>query len=121
MTRQISFTKYEHKIVPEFRCNINKAESTEDVKKFFVYAVMSLFQAVFEDRMKFMYDDIFLMPGQNIHYKVNRRLLIHSDFKAVWHFSDLSRVVDRLAESAVHRCRRLEKHKAKTDAKIRMV
>jgi len=121
MTKQISFTKYEHKVVPAFRQNINKAESTEDVKFFFVYTIIDLFHAVFQDKIEFYYDDISLMPGQNIQYRVNKRLLIHKDFKSIWNISDLSRVVDRLAESAIHRCRRLEKHPKKTDSKIRMV
>ena len=37
MTKQISFTKIENDLLPKFRKAIGAAESTEDVKKFFIY------------------------------------------------------------------------------------
>jgi hypothetical protein len=42
MTKQIFFSKYEQKVLPNFRQKINEAESTEDVKKFFIYTVKEL-------------------------------------------------------------------------------
>jgi len=50
MTKQLSFTKYEHKILPNFRQKISKAESTEDVKKFFVYTAKELFENILKDK-----------------------------------------------------------------------
>ena len=43
MARQLSFSKYEQELRPELRQNLNIAESTEDVKKFFVYTIQKLF------------------------------------------------------------------------------
>ena len=43
MARQLSFSKYEQELRPELRQNLNIAESTEDVKKFFVYTTVASF------------------------------------------------------------------------------
>lgn len=120
MTGKKSFTKHENKIFPGFRDNISKAESTEDVKKFFVYTAKRLFEEVFEGRMEFDYQDFVLTPNNENLYELSERLVSSGDFSSVWGNSDLPRVVTRLAESAVRRYRHLEKHPEKTDSKIRM-
>ena len=53
MARQLSFSKYEQELRPELRQNLNIAESTEDVKKFFVYTIQKLFGKVLEGRDPF--------------------------------------------------------------------
>ena len=120
MTEKFSFTKYEREILPNFREKISKAESIEDVKKFFVYTVKELFENVFKGRMSFYYEDFALTLGTEPYYRLSRRLLSSEDFVSVWDNSDLPRVVYRLVESSRGRCKRLEKHPEKTDSKIRM-
>ena len=120
MTQQQSFTKYENKILPRFRRNINKAESTEDVKKFFVYTAIEFFEHIFEGQMNFEYEDFVLTPHIAQNYRLSERLLSSESFVSVWNDSDLHRVLYRLAESALHRYKHLERHPEKTDSKIRM-
>jgi len=120
MTKQLSFTKYEHKVLPNFRQKINRAESTEDVKKFFVYTCMELFDDIFKGEINFEYEDFKLMPERNPRYEFSERILPSESFNSVWNDSDLPRVVSRLAESAVHRYKHLVKGSVKTDSKIRM-
>lgn len=120
MTQQRSFTKYENKILPGFRQKINKAESAEDVKKFFVYTAIEFFENIFEGQMYFEYEDFALTPDISPNYRLSERLLSSKSFVSAWHDSDLPRVINRLAESALHRYKHLEKHPEKTDAKIRM-
>jgi hypothetical protein len=120
MTRQISFTKYEHKVLPNFRHNINKAESTEDVKKFFVYTVMELLDSVFDGEIKFEYEDCSLKTDCEPFYLFSERILSSETFQPVWNESDLQRVLFRLAESATNRFKHLKKSPEKTDSKIRM-
>ena len=120
MTKQVSFTKHEHKVMPNFRQMIGQAESTADVQKFFVYTVRELFDNVFEGSLDFQYEDVELKPEIVPPYEISRRLLEKDDFSSVWNDSDLPRVLDRLAESAVGRYKRLAKNPEKTDAKIRM-
>ena len=119
MTKQLSFTRHEHKILPNFRQMISKAESTEDVKKFFVYTVTELFEDIFEGKMDFEYEDIALMPSSDSHYKVSKRLLSLKDFASAWNNSDLPVIINHLAESAMHRYKHLQKHREKTEAKIK--
>lgn len=98
---------------------ISKAESTEDVKKFFVYTATELFENIFEGKIDFEYEDIALMPNNDSHYKVSKRLFSLKDFASVWNNSDLPIIIDRLAESAMHRYKHLKKRPEKTEAKIK--
>ncbi len=120
MTKQVSFTKQEHKVMPNFRQMIGQAESTADVRKFFVYTVRELFDNVFQGNLDFHYEDVELKPEIVPPYTISQRLFAREDFTSAWKDSDLPRVVDRLAESAVGRYKRLAKNPEKTDAKIRM-
>ena len=120
MKKEFSFTRYEREILPNFRQKISKAESTEDVKKFFVYTVKELFKNVFEGQREFDYEEFELTPESEPHYRLSERLLSSKDFTSVWNHSDLPRVVKRLAESSIRRYTHLEKHPEKTDSKIRM-
>lgn len=121
MTKQLSFSKFEHAVLPSFRKNINLAESSEDVKKFFVYTTQRLFGDIFAGALTFHYTDIALTPkGVEQNYVVSDRLLTSADFNALWQGSDLPQVLNRLAATAVNRCKHLEKHPEKTAAKIRM-
>ena len=120
MTKQISFSKYEQKVLPNFRQKIGAAESTEDVKKFFVYTVQELFESIFAEKIDFEYEDIELMPGKEPYYLLSKQLVSSIEFKSVWNESDLPRLLSRLAETAVNRYKHLKKGPEKTDAKIRM-
>jgi len=120
MTKQYSYTKYEHKILPGFRQKINKAESTEDVKKFFVQTFKGLFEDVFEGEMKFGYEDFNLRLDRDPHYTLSDRVLSSKNIRSVWKGSDLSRVIARLAASAIHRYKHLEKNPEKRENKIRV-
>jgi len=120
MTRQLSFTKYEQEILPQFRKQCSTAESTEDVKKFFSYSSQRLMQNVFKDKLQFQWDDIALHPANDPFFQVNDRLMASGDFKEIWEHSDLPHLVKNLARSAVNRFRHLEKNPEKTNKKIRM-
>jgi hypothetical protein len=120
MTERLSFTKYENEYLPGFRQKINEAESTEDVKKFFVYTMRDLLRSVLQGNMDIQYEDVWLKPHAKAPYAVSERLLSTNTFQSLWSRSDLPRVMGRFAEAATRRYRRLEKHREKTDAKIRM-
>ena len=51
MIKQQSFTKIESELLPEFRRRIGTAESTEDVKKFYIYTMQELFNRVFSGKI----------------------------------------------------------------------
>ena len=120
MSKQLSFTKYEHKIIPKFRQKINKSESTEDVKKFFVQSAKELFENIFGEDMSFGYEDFKLQSDRQPAYVLSDRVLSSESVKSVWNGSDLSRIIYRLAESAACRYNHLEKNPDKSDNKIRI-
>ncbi len=118
MARQLSFSKYEQELRPELRQNLNIAESTEDVKKFFVYTIQKLFGKVLEGKEQFRYEDIQLAPLEQSGFIISDDLLQNPDFTAVWHDSDLSNIVKRIADAAANRHKHLQKNPAKTETKI---
>jgi len=120
MTKQISFSKYEQKVLPGFRQKISQAESTEDVKKFFIYTVKELLESILPEKFGFEYEDVALMPGSKPYYILSERLLSLNEFSSVWNDSDLPRLLSRLAETAVNRYKHLKKRPEKTESKIRM-
>jgi len=119
MSEQRSFTKYENQILPTFRKRINDAESTEDVRKFFAYTVGDLFEKVFSGRVSLEYGDVALDAAATPPYALSARLRDVEAFSSVYGASDLPNVLTRLAETAAHRLRHLEKNPQKTNAKIR--
>ena len=120
MTKQLSFTKYENRVIPNFREMVNKAESTEDLKKFFVYSAKELLDSIFAGRIDFDYEDFSLNLDCEPYYRLSDRLLSLDAFSSVWNDSDLPRVICRLAESAVRHHKRLERKPDKSDTKIRV-
>jgi len=118
MKKRFSFTRYEREILPNFRQKISKAESTEDVKKFFVYTIQKLFGRVLERKGAFTYEDIRLDPQEQSGFIISDKLLEDPDFAAVWRNSDLANIVKRIADAASNRHRHLQKNPAKTESKI---
>lgn len=118
MIRQVSYSKIEKEVRPGLREKLNVAESTEDVKKFFVYAVKELLDKVLEGETAVQYEQITLAPDEKEGYTLSPSLLHDSRFQKVWENSDLPHIVRRMAEVAVKRYTHLEKHPDKTEAKI---
>ena len=75
-----SFTKFEHQVVPRYRDHLNHAESVEDVRKFFVYAVRELFKCIFEDRVRVAYEDIRLKPDAATPFIISAELRERNGF-----------------------------------------
>ncbi len=120
MARRLSFTKYEHELLPDFRHRINMAESTRDVRNSFSYKALELFGNVFGGTVRMDYEDIELAPDCDDCFVISERLRSSTDFVSIWNDSDLPNVVARMARSATNRCKRLEKHPENTETKIRM-
>jgi hypothetical protein len=118
MARQLSFSKYEQELRPELRQNLNIAESTEDVKKFFVYTIRKLFGKVLDGKEAFRYEDIQLAPLEQSGFIISDKLMGNSEFAAAWQNSDLSNIVKRIANAAGNRHKHLQKNPAKTESKI---
>ena len=120
MAKRLSFTKYEQKILPNFRQKINCAESTEDLKKFFVYSTTELFDNVFEGQLDFTYEDIVLNPNEVPFYKVSDNLFKSEVFSRIWNQSDLPHLVANMARTVSNKYKHLSKKPEKTESKIRM-
>ena len=119
MVKQLSYTKYENEILPDYRQKLNKAESSEDVRKFFFQTVRGLYEKIFGKDPDIRYEDIVLNENDKPPYGISKRLLELDEFKTVWNESDLPHMMARLTKAAINRQKRLERHPEKTDSKIR--
>lgn len=123
MTIQLSFSKDENELLPDFRNKISKAESTEDVKKIFAQTMGHLMGRVFGEQLKVEYGDISLNPEEvngSPAFTLSDDLRAKPEFTEIWEKSDLPKVMGRMAQTAQNRYKHLEKHPEKTNAKIRM-
>jgi len=119
MAKQKSYAKIEQDVRHTLRNNLNNAESDEDVKKFFVYAVKDLVEQASEGRIALEYDDIVLDLQYTDGFVLGSALKKDANFMDLWHNSDLPSIVKRMAESGLNRIKHLEeKHPDKTEAKI---
>ena len=124
MTERLSFTKYENEILPTFRNRMSMAESTEDVRKFYFYTVKELLEKILglgeEEELEISYPEDVDIDVKNVPYfKLGEKLLSNSAIKEYMEKSDLPDILQRLAESAIKRYAHLEKHRDRTESKIR--
>lgn len=117
MTDFQSFSRYENDLNHKFRNNLNHAESTEDVKKFFTYTMQELLEQVLGNGSKVRFEDIAL-AGEG-GFTVSSRLKSDSGFASAMAGSDLGAIMQRFAQAAQRRVRHLEGHPEKTQSKIR--
>jgi|JTFN01.1.fsa_nt_gb hypothetical protein len=119
MSEQISFTKFEDEARPVFRMKIGKAESTEDVKKFFFQTLRDLFDTMFGDQVVFEREHIVLDPGEAPYFQIKEGLNSQPAFARAITDSDLKQIIERLAKTAANRYIHLDKNPEKTNSKIR--
>lgn len=123
MTVQHSFSKIEKELLPAFRQQIGSAESTEDVKKFFVHTISELISRATEEKLKPRYEDITLKtksPEDSSKFQFSDFITSNSEFDTIWKSSDLSSIMDRFAAAACNRYTHILKNPSKSEAKIRM-
>jgi uncharacterized FlgJ-related protein len=119
MSQQSSFTRFENQALPMFRMKLSKAESTEDVKKFFFQTMRDLFDRIFGQQVDLEREYLVLAPGETPCLHMHEALTSQPAFQEAMNNSDLDRVLERFAQAAVNRYVRLEKNPEKTNAKIR--
>jgi len=119
MEKQKSFTKIEQEVRHNYRKNLNIADSTEDVKKFFVYAVQDFIERAFDGRITVEFDDISLDREAEEGFICGTFLRENKEFMQCWENSDLPKIIGRLAENAINHIKHLEeKLPDKTEAKM---
>jgi len=118
MTQMMSFTKYEHQVLPKYRDQLNQAESVEDVKKIFIGTIQKLLQLATAGNLTASYEDISLLPDEQPGYSLKPQIKNSTEMKEMGN-SDINAILKRLAEQAVHRHKHLAKNNTKTNLKIK--
>lgn len=119
MSFRISFTQFEQQLLPRFRERLSGSERVEDVHRLLGDTVRDLLRQALGDQVEIAEDCVQFAPMMRPPYRLSPQLTSSWKFDAVWRFSDLPRIVGRLAEDASGRHRRLCRRLRLTEAKIR--
>ena len=118
MARQRSFAKIEQEIRRGYRNNLNIANSAEEVKKFFHYAVREFFLEVFQGEIMIDFDDVRMDARKEGGVAYSEALMSNGEFRQALDDSDLPRIMGELAGSGLNRIKHLEeKQPDKTENK----
>jgi hypothetical protein len=104
-----SFTRHEHDLSHKYRNDLNHAESSEDVKKFFTYAMQELLKRVLGESVVVRFEDVALAADSR-GYAVSARIGADAGFARAMAESDLGAIMQRFAETAQHRLHHLQLH-----------
>ncbi|MFC1887377.1 hypothetical protein ACFLYK_01055 [Candidatus Cloacimonadota bacterium] len=120
MARQISFATLGNEFLHKMRDQISNSEDKIDLGNSFSYIVSGFLGKVFAEKEINIEDDSILFdPEAENYYSINSELLDQGDFSETWQNSDLPNLIKKFADSTYHRYIHLNKHKEKTDRKIR--
>ncbi|NCD24900.1 MAG: hypothetical protein EOL86_04800 [Deltaproteobacteria bacterium] len=119
MTRQLSFKMHQREVEPHYRIQIDAAESTEDVRKFFERTAVDFLRRAVGDQIEVQPDDVVFEPESTSGYILSPRMAENQDFVDIHDQSDLPHILALLSDRAVGRYRYLiRKHPDKTEMKI---
>lgn len=116
MSDYSSFTKFEHVMVHRYRDRLNHAENVDDVRRCFSQSARDLLGQVTGDSVNVADEDIALAPNLPQGYELAPRLIENHSLARLWSRSDLPTIIGRMAETATHRYRHLDKRKSQTDS-----
>ncbi|MDY0204961.1 MAG: hypothetical protein RBR49_12675, partial [Desulfovibrio desulfuricans] len=89
MTRQLSFKAQQREVEPHYRSQIDAAESTEDVKKFYERTIFDFLTRAIGDQIEVQPGDVVLDPDGRQGYKLTKRLRDDEVFNRMHAQSDL--------------------------------
>jgi len=118
MTQQSSFSKLRNEKMHVFRDKMHKAESTEDVKKFYADMMLSIFNSVLGRDDPVRVEDVALNPAAEEGYVFSDSLQERPLFQTAWNESDLPYIVQDFTQMALNRYTHLQKNPEKTRSKI---
>lgn len=119
MTRQLSFKAQQREVEPHYRSQIDAAESTEDVKKFYERTIFDFLTRAIGEHIEVRPGDVVLDPGGRQGYKIDKRLRDDEGFNRMHAQSDLPDIMLLLTERALNRHKYLvTRQPDKTEKKI---
>lgn len=119
MPKQLSFRKQEREVQPGYRALIDKAESVEDVRKFFERTARDFLWRAVGDQIEVDREDILFSPGSQPAFRLSSRLEDDPHFNELLDTSDLNTILAEFSDRAQGRWKHLErKQPDKTESKI---
>jgi hypothetical protein len=115
----MSFKMHQKEVEPRYRIQIDGAESTEDVRKFFERTVLDFLEKAIGETVSVQNGDVVFDPDSEPGYRISPRMLENEDFRRVVEESDLPAILRLLSARALNRYKHLAtKQPDKTEAKM---
>jgi hypothetical protein len=115
----MSFKMHQKEVEPRYRIQIDGAESTEDVRKFFERTVLDFLEKAIGDTVDVQTGDVTFDPDHEPGYRLSPRMSENEEFRRVTEESDLPAILRLLSGRALNRYKHLAtKHPDKTEAKM---
>jgi hypothetical protein len=115
----MSFKMHQRDVEPRYRVQIDAAESTEDVRKFFERTVLDFLEKAIGDQVEIQPGAVTFDPDNAPGYPLSARGRENEDFRRVEGESDLSAILALLSGRALNRYKHLTtRHPDKTEAKM---
>jgi hypothetical protein len=115
----MSFKMHQKEVEPRYRIQIDGAESTEDVRKFFERTVLDFLEKAIGDTVDVQTGDVTFDPDHETGYRLSPRMSENEEFRRVTEESDLPAILRLLSGRALNRYKHLAtKHPDKTEAKM---
>ena len=102
MQRPTTFAATESGVLPKFTHAMEHSRSVADVRKYFVYAMLEVLNAVLDGQVELAYEDISLAPHAP-GYVLSSRLAEHPVFSALRQTSDIDAILARFAAASATR------------------
>ena len=119
MTRQMSFKMHQKEVEPRYRTQIDAAESTEDVRKFFERTILDFLRRALGDQVELHAGDVTFDPYKDPGYALSQRIRDNENFRQAEGGSDLAQIMRLLSGRAQNRYKYLSsRHPDKTEVKI---
>ncbi len=104
---QQTFNPLENEIQHQLRNRLNHAENSQDVQHAFQHAVRDLLLGIFNEKIRFIENDIEFAPQHAPFYRFAPVISADELFTCTWSNSDLPHILHRFAEQAAHRHRQI--------------
>lgn len=119
MEKSLSFTGLEKQVLHDFRKRVNLSEDPLDLEKLFVRMVQKILQSDALSRFNIQSEDIIFDPGHDDGFRLSEKLLLSSEFRALYDHSDLGNVIGRFAQPISKRYIHLKRNPRRSEPKIR--
>ncbi|MFT4993199.1 MAG: hypothetical protein ACI965_000217 [Paraglaciecola sp.] len=119
MNEQLSYKRYQHSLIHQYRSRLNNAESDQDIKKIYFQIMKDLFVDIFEDDLGLECRHINLLPDTEPFFRLDSKIAEHTRLQVALEHSDLRSILSTFARRACHHLQPMQHHPENTETRTR--